>query len=224
MRIKNVSNSSIIMSDLPGAQPGQGLTLQAQAEATIFDEDAEKSSQLASFMSSGFITKLSAAEPGDGGATSDTDETELKSLNEFADYYNVHIKDFLEDVRSLALSNDVGFQFAGGVNGKNGMITANNYTGAVNANVAVPLEVTDGDGTKNILNSVSFVTVSISGGTATGKTIDGVAGPVVKPIVRGATQVLVKATGAGTVTLALSAPMHPSETLNVADTAVVTLS
>lgn len=222
MKIKNISNSIITIQDLPGAQGGAGLILPPGAEALIYDEDAEKSTQLASLMTAGLISKMSAAEPSDGGINADASQTELLSLNDFTSYFNVHIKDFLIDLRSWVLSNDVLVQFTGGLNGLNGVGT-NNYAGPI-AGVSVPLVVTDGDGTTDILNSVSFVTISISGGTAAGAKIDGGAGPVTKLFVRGQSSVVVSATSAGTVTLALSAASHPSQTLNAADTASVTLS
>src|SRR3972149_3563712 len=50
MKIKNVSSGVVMVSDLPGIQGGQGLTLQAGAEHLLHDEEAEKSGQLASLM------------------------------------------------------------------------------------------------------------------------------------------------------------------------------
>jgi len=59
MKIKNVSSGVVMVSDLPGIQGGQGLTLQAGAEHLLHDEEAEKSGQLASLMQAGVISKLS---------------------------------------------------------------------------------------------------------------------------------------------------------------------
>jgi|CXWL01.1.fsa_nt_gi hypothetical protein len=71
MKIKNVSTGSVSISDLPGGQSGQGLTLQTQAEHLLFDEDAERSSQLSSLITAGVITKLSDEEPLDGSNVAD---------------------------------------------------------------------------------------------------------------------------------------------------------
>ncbi len=71
MKIKNVSNSIVTISDLPGGETGQGLTLQPGAEILIFDEDAEKSSQLAGLMTASIISKLSGEEPQDSSPAAD---------------------------------------------------------------------------------------------------------------------------------------------------------
>jgi len=72
MKIHNTTSGTISISDLPGPQ-GLGLTLGPLADKVIYDEDAEKSAQLLSLMTSGLVTKLSDEEPADGGATADTD-------------------------------------------------------------------------------------------------------------------------------------------------------
>ena len=77
MKIKNVSSGVVMVSDLPGIQGGQGLTLQAGAEHLLHDEEAEKSGQLASLMQAGVISKLSDEEPNDAGAAADKDLTAL---------------------------------------------------------------------------------------------------------------------------------------------------
>jgi len=71
MKIKNVSTGIVAINDIPGANGNLGLTIQGQAEVLIFDEDAEKSAELASLMASGLITKLSGEEPLDAGAAAD---------------------------------------------------------------------------------------------------------------------------------------------------------
>ncbi len=71
MKIKNVSSGTVTISDLPGGQSGQGLTLQTQAEHLLWDEDAEKSSQLGGLMTAGVITKLSDEEPNDSSPAAD---------------------------------------------------------------------------------------------------------------------------------------------------------
>jgi hypothetical protein len=82
--------------------------------------------------------------------------------------------------------------------------------------------VTDTFNMRDILNQTSMVTVSITGGTATGATIDGGAGPVVLTMVDGKASVLAAATSTGTIILGLSAPSPAG--LNVADVLTITLS
>lgn len=68
MIIKNVSNGTLIISDLPGAQSGGSLTLGPGAQATIFNVDAEESAQLASFITAGLISNIGSAEPTSGSS------------------------------------------------------------------------------------------------------------------------------------------------------------
>lgn len=71
MKIKNVTNGVVAISDLPGANGNKGLTLQPQAEVLLFDEDAEKSTELASLMTAGVVSKLSNEEPADSSPNAD---------------------------------------------------------------------------------------------------------------------------------------------------------
>ncbi len=74
MKIKNVSNGTVVISDLPGAQTGQGMTLHANAEKILFNEDAEKSTQLRTMIDAGIISVLSQGEePTDGSSVADVD-------------------------------------------------------------------------------------------------------------------------------------------------------
>lgn len=200
MKIKNVSNSSIILSDLSGPQGGSGLTLQAQAEATIFDEDAEKSSQLSTMMTAGAIIKLTDEEPGDSGPSADSDGL----------------------IKQWILLNDVYAQFAAGNDGINGVFTPNTYIGPM-AGTQVEVHVTDGDGTRDLLNSVSTVVMEIVGGSASAPKINGVNGPVTLTMAQGKATAMISASGAGTVDITMTATTHPSVTLTV-DSAIVTLN
>jgi len=71
MKIKNVSNSIVSLGDIPGVNGLKGLTLQPGAEATIFDEDAERSSELGSLITAAVISKLSTEEPNDSSPAAD---------------------------------------------------------------------------------------------------------------------------------------------------------
>lgn len=123
------------------------------------------------------------------------------------------------------ISTDTGIQFAGGIDGKNGFGALNTYAGTQGTPVAVQICVTNGLGVVDILNNVTAVSVSITGGTASTPTINGEAGPVVVTMTLGTVNVLVDAGTTGTVLLGLGSPTHPqSITLDVTDTAQVTLS
>lgn len=66
MRIKNNTTGHIIIADLPGYQLGAGLSVPADVEVLIFNEDAEKSIQLRSFLTAGTILNLGPEEPSTG--------------------------------------------------------------------------------------------------------------------------------------------------------------
>lgn len=66
MRIKNTTTGNIIIADLPGYQLGAGLSVPADVEVLIFNEDAEKSIQLRSFLTAGTILNLGPEEPSTG--------------------------------------------------------------------------------------------------------------------------------------------------------------
>ena len=85
----------------------------------------------------------------------------------------------------------------------------------------VEISSVDANDVVNTFDSVSEVTVTITGGTATTPTIDGGAGPVDVTVVDGVISVEIAAAGAGTVILGLSA--GPAG-IDVSDTITVTLS
>jgi len=66
MRIRNVTNGLIIISDLPNTQGGSDLSIPAHVEVLLYNEDAEKSRQLGSFLTSGALVNLGVEEPTTG--------------------------------------------------------------------------------------------------------------------------------------------------------------
>ena len=86
----------------------------------------------------------------------------------------------------------------------------------------VKLAVYDAASIQNVFDQTSSVTVSITGGGATGKKIDGVVGPTVYTMVDGEVTILASATSTGTLILGLSAPTPAG--LAVASTATITFS
>lgn len=70
MKIKNVTSGNILISDLPNSQGYFGLSIPSQVEILVYNEDAEKSAQLGSFLSSGAITTIDAGEPSSGAPQS----------------------------------------------------------------------------------------------------------------------------------------------------------
>jgi len=86
----------------------------------------------------------------------------------------------------------------------------------------VKLAVYDASSVQNNMDQTSYCTVSITGGGAAGKMIDGVVGPTVYTMVDGEVTIEVSATGVGTVILGLSLPSPAG--LAVASTATVTFS
>ncbi len=66
MRIKNDTTGHILIGDLPNDQGSYGISLPATQELLIFNEDAEKSIQLGSFLTSGAILNLGSEEPSTG--------------------------------------------------------------------------------------------------------------------------------------------------------------
>lgn len=131
--------------------------------------------------------------------------------------------DLVARLAQWVLHNDVLVQFAEGGDGVNGVTFDNTYTGAI-AGTTVAAYVTDGDGTRSLLNDVSTVALSVSGGSASAPKINGVDGPVTLTCNNGKVSAVISASGAGTVLLALSSPTHPSVDLIATDTATVNLS
>jgi len=71
MQITNSSSAIVTISDMPGGQSGQGLTIQPGASITVYDQDADRSAQLASLLTSGALTKSGSLEPSSGSASGD---------------------------------------------------------------------------------------------------------------------------------------------------------
>lgn len=72
MRIKNVTTGNIIINDLPNKQGFKGVPIPAGVEILIFNEDAERSSELGSFLTSGAIVNLGPEEPNSGSPEAET--------------------------------------------------------------------------------------------------------------------------------------------------------
>lgn len=72
MHIKNVTTGTIILGDLPNVQGGSGLIMPAGSDIYIFNEDAEKSVQLGTFLTSGGISNLGPDEPSTGSPEAET--------------------------------------------------------------------------------------------------------------------------------------------------------
>jgi hypothetical protein len=123
-------------------------------------------------------------------------------------------------VLAYILANDSNIQFTGGSDGLNGPLGVNHYSGA-HSGVAVGLAIANGQGVVDVFNSVSTITLTATGGTA--PKINGQSGPVVVPLLNGVATVTVSDSAPGTVSLAMSAPTHPSNILAL-DSAVVVLS
>ena len=86
----------------------------------------------------------------------------------------------------------------------------------------VTLAVYDAANVMNGFDQTSNVLVSITGGGAAGKKIDGVVGPTRYTMVDGQVTIMASATGVGTLILGLSAPSPAG--LAVASTATITFS
>lgn len=72
MHIKNVTTGTIILGDIPNVQGGSGLIMPAGSDIYIFNEDAEKSVQLGTFLISGGISNLGPDEPSTGSPEAET--------------------------------------------------------------------------------------------------------------------------------------------------------
>jgi hypothetical protein len=199
MKIQNVSTTEVEVADLQDPRDRtQYLRMVPNDIVILLDEDAAKSTALVALINAGKIVKIGDDEPGDGGPTQDR----------------------TRDLEAWVLSTDTQVQFA---TSSSGMITSS-YSGTHGTPVPISLWVTNGIGIKDLINSLSTVQVSVTGGTASGKTINGGAGPVTVTFAKGAASASINATSAGTVTLGLSSPTHPSVTLTVTATATVTLA
>lgn len=180
MKIKNVSGSELTIIDIKGSGLGGALTLSDQEVVVIYNEDAEKSFQLKKLLDQSLVTKLADDEP--------SDSTSIASPS--------------SKLETLALANDKLVQF---IKDNNSIATSDPeiFTATHNVAKSIRLAITDGDGTRDLLNSSSTFLISASGGTvnsASSATItftDGLA-----------TVSIFRAT-AGNVNLVVSAVTHP---------------
>jgi len=195
--VRNLLNDVITLDDVR-AFDGTPIKLLPSVNVDLFalaaDEDLAKSYHLSHLVATNSVAVVATAN------TSDTQATSTSLLEQWV------------------LSTDKYVQFA--------PISAgpNTYSATVGSPFTVSIVVTNGIGIKDLINSVTTFQVSITGGGAPGAKIDGVAGPVTKTVVLGETSVIITTTGAGDVNLDLSLPTHPSVTLDVTDTAIVTFS
>lgn len=136
---------------------------------------------------------------------------------------NLPQSDILDRLNQWALTTDNLIQFAEGIDGINGPIPPNTYAGPF-AGVSVAAYVTNGLGVQALMNDMSTVVLSVTGGTAASPRINGVVSPVTLVASKGRFAANISASGAGTVLLSLSSPTHPLVSLTSADTATVTLS
>ena len=75
MRIRNVTNRVILISDLSGPPGSVGLCVPPFGSVLIYSRDAERSRQLGSLISSGAIVMVSNEEPGGGSPQAATNST-----------------------------------------------------------------------------------------------------------------------------------------------------
>lgn len=203
MRVKNMSNGTVIIDDIVDTQSGlKGITLQSGVEILLYDEDTEKSSQLKAFLTSGVLANIGDEEPAEGAGDMD------------------------DKLIAWVKAGDVYIQFSPSTSGDNP------YSGDVGTPVEIPIAVTNGVGTIDTFNSEATVEVTIDGGsTATDPVIqyrktDGSwsvmgAGPVTIPFVNGVGRIKVNCTGAGDILLTLGGG---NTSLDRTDTATVTMS
>jgi hypothetical protein len=130
------------------------------------------------------------------------------------------VMDALGALLSWVGSNDTLIQWDGseGLNGATGSTLAP-AAGVLSA--SVKMKVTSADNVQNPFRQNGKATVTLTG-TATGKTINGVAGPLVVELVDGEAEVLLAGTSTGTIIATLSAGL-PSQ-LSATDVLTVTLS
>lgn len=131
------------------------------------------------------------------------------------------VQEMIENLSDWIDSHNSLFQWnaSEGLNGSTASTLAP-AAGALSATVEVDL--TDSLNKVNLFNQSAQVTVSITGGTAAGRAINGGSSPVVLTMVDGKASLLASATGTGTVILGLSAPSPAG--LGVSDALTITFS
>jgi len=102
MKIKNVSSSILTIPEIKDDQ-GAGLVLSPGVEVIIYDEDAEKSPSLASYITAGYVQKTGDEEPGDATAVADVDIAALKAT---VDAGMLVVEGLVADVATMQLTID----------------------------------------------------------------------------------------------------------------------
>jgi hypothetical protein len=131
--------------------------------------------------------------------------------------------DIVGRLRQWAINNDVSIQFAEGLDNFNGIAFNNTYSGPFTGTV-VAMYVTDGDGSRSLMNDETTIELTIAGGTAPNPRINGSVSPVILTMLHGKCSAVISASGAGTVLLTTANSTHPSVDLHTTDTATVSLA
>jgi hypothetical protein len=142
MKIKNISSSNIILSDIKDAG-GRETYVYAGQEVVIYDEDAEKSGSLRQYILDGYIIKIGDEEPGEGSGV------EIEKADKIIDWI---------------ISRDQAIQFTDPINGT----IENDYAGVHGTPVVVGLAVTDGAGVIDTFKQGATIVVTIDAGTIDG--------------------------------------------------------
>ena len=183
MIVKNITSSNLTVSDMVSPDNAAvRLILSPNVEVTLFNEDVEKSNILLSYIGDNLVEVVDR----------ETEPTTGTSVGEQT-----------KEMVNWALCNDVLVQFIK----DDGTLATNDpeiYSGTPNVDKAIRLVVTDGDGTKDLLNSVSTVLVSASGET----TVNGQASSATVTFTNGLATVNINSSG-GAISLTLSSFTHP---------------
>ena len=147
MIVKNVTSTNLTVSDMVSPDNASvRLILAPNVEVTLFNEDVEKSNILLSYIEDNLVEVVDReTEPTTGTPVGE-------QTNEIVDWAlcNDTLVQFIKDDGTLATSDPEV------------------YSTGINTTKNIRMVVTDGDGTKDLLNSISTVLVSASGGTVNG--------------------------------------------------------
>lgn len=145
---------------------------------------------------------------------------ELGETND-AKYVDRHAQEALAALIMWVESHDSLFQFLG-AEGLNGATASTLAPAGGVLSVDVEVDLTDTLNKLDTFNQSAEVTVTMFGGSATGKKLNGGTSPVVLTMQDGKATVTASATSTGTMILHLSAPSPAS--LGVTDVLTITLS
>lgn len=206
-------NSGNSIVTLAGIARALGVAVEDLTVATDATGNATSASALIALSELSTFSRLVIAVPGVSGISTPTISADTEAAQRT-------FQNKLSDIISWVLSSDVSVQFTGGLDGLNGPLGINNYSGS-HTGVSVPLAITNGAGVIDIINEESTITVTASGGIS--PKINGLSGPQIIRFTNGTAALTVSDSGAGIVHLAMSLPTHPSVVL-ATDAAIVTLS